>query len=72
MHYYGIELENVETGEINSLTAFVTTIDIGGLHPYYNYVCRVKAVTVSFGPEAEILFQMPEDGEEYKMMCIYL
>ena len=63
LQYYGVELENVETGGITSLTTPETTIDIASLHPYYNYVCRVTVVTVSAGPEAGVSFQMPEDGE---------
>ena len=65
LQYYEVELQNVETGEVTFLTASETAIDINGLHPYYNYVCRVTAVTVSSGPEAEIHFQMPEDGEDH-------
>ena len=68
---YEIELENIETGQTAFFTTAQPSIDIDSLHPYYNYLFCVKAVTASSGPEAEVTFQMPEDGEENNMRYIY-
>ena len=72
LQYYKIELENIENEQTTFFTTPETTIDIDSLHPYYNYVCRVEAVTVSSGPEAEVTFQMPEDGKEYRIIYVYI
>ena len=70
LQYYTIELDNIETGQVVLLATVHTTIDINSLHPYYNYVCRVAAVTVSSGPEANIVFQMPEDGRNRSLIVL--
>ena len=59
---YTIVAEAVETGLIHERNTISTTYILSGLHPYYTYVCSVRAMTVGEGPEAFVSVQMPEDG----------
>ena len=60
--HYIIKVYNVETLSTTEHTSQVTSITLNNLHPYYNYSCRVAAVTVAEGVATSIAFRMPEDG----------
>ena len=38
-------------------------IQVDDLHPNYQYICSVTAVTTEDGPAANVVIQMPTDGE---------
>lgn len=61
---YIVNVTEVETGTIFSLTTTATTITLQSLHPYYNYQCIVSAFTVGVGPYTAVFnIRTPEDGE---------
>ena len=45
-----VEVEEVYTGQMWTFHAVDLHINIGPLHPYYVYECRVSAYTVEQGP----------------------
>ena len=54
---YQVDITEVETGTTFQLSTLATetTIIISSLHPYYNYLCSVSAVTIGLGPFSQIL-----------------
>ena len=50
IEYYVVEVEEVHTGQMWIFHAVETHINVGPLHPYYVYRCRVAAFTVGLGP----------------------
>ena len=48
--FYLVEVEEVLTNRIWTFHAVQTHINIGPLHPYYTYRCRVSATTIGTGP----------------------
>ena len=55
--------ENI-TGEIHQLSTQFTNIVVSGLHPYFEYVCVVVAVTVDEGPHSSsITIRTNETGK---------
>jgi len=52
---YILAIVEVETEHQFEVTANSTQITVGSLHPYYNYLCKVQAVTVDSGPFSEII-----------------
>ena len=60
--HYIIKVYNIETLSTTEHTSQVTSITLNNLHPYYNYSCRIAAVTVAEGVATSIAFRMPEDG----------
>ena len=60
---YLINVTVVEMGSSFQLTSETNTLNISGLHPYYNYNLTVAAVTIGPGPYGVVLtIRMPEDG----------
>ena len=50
IQHYLIIMMVTESGEQVQLTSEVTTLTIGGLHPFYNYNILISAVTTDTGP----------------------
>ena len=50
IEYYVVEVEEVYTGRMWTFHAVDVHINIGSLHAYYVYKCRVAAFTVEQGP----------------------
>jgi len=48
--FYLVEVEEVITNRTWTFHAVQTHINIGPLHPYYGYRCRVAANTIATGP----------------------
>jgi len=45
------------------LITAATSVTIPSLHPFYNYKCKVAAVTIGEGPySVELTITMPEEG----------
>ena len=66
---YRVNVTEVETGTVFTLTSTTTSITLQSLHPYYNYRCVVSAYTVGVGPYTAVFnIQPPEDGELH--ICI--
>ena len=63
IRYYVVKLHEVETGIIWTFFAVDADINIGSLHPYYNYECTIAAYTIGAGPySAAVSVQMEEAG----------
>ena len=61
---YRINVTEVETQRVFTLTSTTTSIAIQSLHPYYTYSCVVSAYTVGYGPYTTVFnITTPEDGE---------
>jgi receptor-type tyrosine-protein phosphatase Q len=59
---YRVNIREVETGTVFSLTTTATTITLQSLHPYYTYLCTVSAYTVGVGPYTAVFsIRTPED-----------
>lgn len=71
---YRVNITELETGNVISLTSFNTIITVQFLHPYYTYVCVVSAVTNAEGPSSEeLVITTPQDGKKiYMLMYMYL
>ena len=52
---YILAIVEVETELTFEVTANSTQMIVGSLHPHYNYLCKVQAVTVDSGPFSEII-----------------
>ena len=50
IEYYLVEAEEVYTGRMWTFHAVDVHINIGSLHAYYVYSCRVAAFTIDLGP----------------------
>ena len=45
------------------------SVTVKDLHPHYSYSCNVTATaSVGSGPAAMLTFQLPQDGELYKLV----
>ena len=68
--HYTVNITEMETGRVLSLTAMNTTmLRVHLLHPFYTYTCIVAAVTIGLGPySTPVVIQMPEDGQQ----CQYI
>ena len=57
-----MNVTEVETGTVFTLTSTTTSITLQSLHPYYNYRCVVSANTVGIGPYTAVFnIRTPED-----------
>lgn len=64
IHYYTVEVTEVYTGNFWRIIAVETRVNIGPLHPYYVYECRISAYTVGDGPfSAPFQVLSPETGK---------
>ena len=60
---YTLLIVESETGRQFEVSANDTQITINSLHPYYNYLCRVRAETTQPGPySVAISIQLLEQG----------
>lgn len=48
--FYLVEVTEVISNTLWTFHAVQTSINVGPLHPYYNYQCRVTAFTIGTGP----------------------
>ena len=62
--HYTVVLYAKETRETLQYNTTQSFIKLSALHPFYNYVCHVAAVTIGPGPRRSISFQMQEDGRK--------
>ena len=69
--HYVVSLYSIETYETSQYNTSETSIQLTGLHPFYNYECHVAAVTVGPGPSKITAFQMAEDGIRHNLL-LYL
>ena len=61
---YRIREVEVDTGRQRDHVAFLTTIVVQSLHPYYTYHFSVSAHTLLTGPFSAVeVVQTPEDGK---------
>ena len=64
IQHYTVEVDEVWTGHRLTFYPTNTNINIGALHPYYVYQCRVAAVTVAQGPfTSNLQIVTGEDGK---------
>ena len=62
---YRINITEVATGRVFTLTSSTTSLTAQGLHPFYVYECVVSAFTVAIGPYSQVFhITTPEDGKE--------
>ena len=62
--HYIISYIEVQTGRNFTLTSFDTDISIGNLHPFYDYIITIAAVTIDIGPPSiPFAVQTLEDGK---------
>ena len=68
---YLINATALESGEHSQwMSPNVSSLVVGGLHPYYQYDLVVAAVTIGVGPFSEVQrIQIPEDGMYIKHKC---
>jgi len=68
---YLINATALESGEHSQwMSPNVSSLVVGGLHPYYQYDLVVAAVTIGVGPFTEVQhIQLPEDGMYIKHKC---
>jgi len=60
---YRVNITERETGMTFHLITAATSVTIPSLHPFYNYKCKVAAVTIGEGPySVELTITMPEEG----------
>ena len=60
---YRINITEVITGRVITLTSTTTSITARGLHPYYMYECVISAFTIGVGPYSQVIrITTPEDG----------
>ena len=50
IEYYVVEVEEVYTGRMWTFHAVDVHINVGSLHAYYVYKCRIAAFTIGQGP----------------------
>ena len=63
IQYYVVKLLEVETGALWTFFAVEEDINIGSLHPYYNYECTVAAHTViGTGPHSIAITVLTEEA----------
>ena len=64
---YYVVVREVDTGNVvydQSIGVPLPELRVNSLHPNYNYVCTVAAITVARGPDtAPVNLMMLEDGE---------
>ena len=59
---YRVNVTEVESGTVFTLTSTTTSITLQSLHPYYNYRCVVSTYTVGIGPYTAVFnIRTPED-----------
>ena len=63
--FYMVEVTEVLTNTSWTFHAVTTHINIGPLHPYYTYRCRVAAFTIGVGPFTT--FFLVNSGEACKL-----
>ena len=68
--YYVVTLSSPD-GE-NTLTSSGLVIELTDLHPYYTYTCNVQAFTINPGPNSNITFTTPEDGNTFILIISML
>jgi len=44
---YVVKLREIETGQMWTFVSVAAHINVGSLHPYYNYECKVAAHTIA-------------------------
>lgn len=61
---YVIQIAEINTGRILTVTTNTTAITVKDLHPFYTYGCRVAAETIEVGPySSPITVQLHEDSK---------
>ena len=53
--YYEVQVEEVETGQLWTVSTLEEQLRVDTLHPYYNYNCEVAAFTTGLGPFSDAL-----------------
>ena len=71
---YVLKLREIETGQVWTFVSVAAHINIGSLHPYYNYECKVAAHTIAgTGPYTEaVIAQTQEAGVMGTIFSIFL
>lgn len=60
---YTVEIREVETGMVTTLSTEATALNLTSLHPYYTYSCTIAAETSAVGPYSyPVQVQLPESG----------
>ncbi len=63
IRHYIINITELETGRVFSLTSVKMEVTLHSLHPFYTYEYTITAVTVGPGPTSEVSsVQTPEDS----------
>ena len=64
--HYRITVAGPDSQQI--LTSSGLSIQLTDLHPFYSYTCSIQAVTVGYGPNANITFTTYEDGKYFLLL----
>ena len=66
---YQINITEVDSGIELVLYSSTPSVNLADLHPFYTYLCRVRAFTVGYGPFTEnFMFMTLEDGERFEVL----
>ena len=61
---YTISIVEVETGQEFETMTNISQATVTSLHPYYNYMCKVRAETILPGPFSDVIsVLLLEEGE---------
>ena len=72
IRYYTVHITEVVTDQQWSFFAVKTHINIGPLHPYYDYKCQVAAHTVDTGPFSDpIIVTSGETGRKNHIAAVF-
>ena len=64
IRHYTISIVEVETGQEFETMTNITQATVRSLHPYYNYMCKVRAETILPGPFSDMIsVLLLEEGE---------
>jgi len=64
IQHYTIYIVEVETGREFEVMTNISQATVSSLHPYYNYMCKVRAETTQPGPFSDVIsVLLLEEGE---------
>ncbi len=72
LNFYEIDITEVETKRNFQTTELSTSTSFGSLHPYFEYSCRVAAVTIGRGPYTPYVHIRTNESGEFKCVCVYM
>ena len=70
--FYLVEVTEVITNTTWTFHAVQTHINIGPLHPYYTYRCRLAAFTIGVGPYTPFFYVNSGESSELDILIISL